>query len=177
VQDTLDQDEQLAQPRRNRAWRIHEFGGPEVLRREQVPVPSASPGQVVVEVKAVGINQLDWKFWEGRVGGLPVRLPATLGVEFAGVITAVGDRVTSFQPGDRVMAHLYELGAYADFVAVAAQDLARIPVRLSDRGRGAADVGVDCGTGIALTWWAPAGYDRSDPRRGGSGGRVRSAAG
>ena len=52
MQDTLDQDEQLAQPRRNRAWRIHEFGGPEVLRREQVPVPSASPGQVVVEVKA-----------------------------------------------------------------------------------------------------------------------------
>jgi NADPH:quinone reductase-like Zn-dependent oxidoreductase len=48
------------------------------------------------------------------------------------VITAVGDRVTSFQPGDRVMAHLYELGAYADFVAVAAQDLARIPGRLSD---------------------------------------------
>lgn len=48
------------------------------------------------------------------------------------MITAVGDRVTSFQPGDRVMAHLYELGAYADFVAVAAQDLARIPGRLSD---------------------------------------------
>jgi NADPH:quinone reductase-like Zn-dependent oxidoreductase len=44
-----------------------------------------------------------------------------LGVEFAGVITAVGDRVTSFQPGDRVMAHLYELGAYADFVAVLAR--------------------------------------------------------
>jgi NADPH:quinone reductase-like Zn-dependent oxidoreductase len=132
LQDTLDQDDQLVQPRRNRAWRIHEFGGPEVLRREQVQMPSASPGQVVVWVKAVGINQLDWKFREGLVGGLPFRLPATLGVEFAGVITSVGNQVTSFQPGDRVMAHLYELGADADFVAVAAQDLARIPRTLSD---------------------------------------------
>jgi hypothetical protein len=66
VQDTLDQDEQLAQPRRNRAWRIHEFGGPEVLRREQVPVPSASPGQVVVGVKAVG--SISWTRSSGRGG-------------------------------------------------------------------------------------------------------------
>jgi hypothetical protein len=58
LQDTLDQDDQLVQPRLNRAWRIHEFGGPEVLRREQVQMPSASPGEVVVWVKAVGINQL-----------------------------------------------------------------------------------------------------------------------
>jgi hypothetical protein len=73
VQDTLDQDEQLAQPRRNRAWRIHEFGGPEVLRREQVPVPSASPGQVVVGVKAVGSIS-----WTGSSGGRdPVEPDAT----------------------------------------------------------------------------------------------------
>jgi NADPH:quinone reductase-like Zn-dependent oxidoreductase len=117
----------------NHAYRVHEFGGPDILRLETVPMPQPSPSEVVVAVKAVGLNSLDWKFREGWISDLPIELlPATLGVEFAGVVTEIGSAVSQFRPGDRVMAHLPMLGAYAGYLAVSAETLARIPDELSE---------------------------------------------
>jgi NADPH:quinone reductase-like Zn-dependent oxidoreductase len=83
-----------------KAVRIHEFGGPEVLRCEDVPDPQPRKDQVLVRVKACAMNHLD--IWVRK--GLPgVKLPHILGSDIAGEIVAVGDYLTGFQPGQRVL--------------------------------------------------------------------------
>jgi NADPH:quinone reductase-like Zn-dependent oxidoreductase len=83
-----------------KAVRIHEFGGPEVLRYEDVPDPQPRQDQVLVRVKACAMNHLD--IWVRK--GLPgVNLPHILGSDIAGEIVAVGDYLTGFQPGQRVL--------------------------------------------------------------------------
>jgi NADPH:quinone reductase-like Zn-dependent oxidoreductase len=83
-----------------RAVRIHEFGGPEVLRYEDVPDPSARKDQVLVRVKACAMNHLD--LWVRR--GLPgVKLPHILGSDVAGEIVEVGEYVNGFAAGQRVL--------------------------------------------------------------------------
>ena len=69
------------------AVRIRTHGGPDVLRVEDVPMPVASAGQLLIETKAVGVNFIDTY---QRTGAYPLDLPATLGVEGAGIVTAVG---------------------------------------------------------------------------------------
>ncbi|MGH6644785.1 MAG: alcohol dehydrogenase catalytic domain-containing protein, partial [Bradyrhizobium sp.] len=79
----------------NRAHRIHAYGGQEVMSFDTVPVPAAGAGQVLVQVKAAGVNGLDWKIREGFVrDAFPLVLPATLGIELAGIVTATGPGVT-----------------------------------------------------------------------------------
>jgi NADPH:quinone reductase-like Zn-dependent oxidoreductase len=118
---------------RNSAYHIHGYGGPEVLQFDEVPVPVAGPGGVIVAVKAAGVNQLDWKVREGYVrDNFSLTLPAALGVELAGVVTQTGEGASRFVPGDRVMGILHGLGAYARRVAVAEATLARIPESLTD---------------------------------------------
>lgn len=121
----------------NRAFRIHAFGGPEVLRTDEIPIPEPIAGEVIVAIKAAGVNQLDWKFREGWVRGFALPLPVTLGVEFAGRITKSGESVTGFGVGDRVMGFLHGLGAYTDNLKVAAGVLTRIPNELTDVEAGA----------------------------------------
>jgi NADPH:quinone reductase-like Zn-dependent oxidoreductase len=83
-----------------KAVRIHEFGGPEVLRYEDVPDPQPRKDQVLVRVKACAMNHLD--IWVRK--GLPgVGLPHILGSDIAGEIVAVGDYLTGFKPGQRVL--------------------------------------------------------------------------
>jgi NADPH:quinone reductase-like Zn-dependent oxidoreductase len=83
-----------------KAVRIHEFGGPEVLRYEDVPDPKPRQDQVLVRVKACAMNHLD--LWVRK--GLPgVELPHILGSDIAGEIAAVGDYVDGFKPGQRVL--------------------------------------------------------------------------
>ncbi|MDM0078147.1 NADP-dependent oxidoreductase [Variovorax sp. J2P1-59] len=119
--------------KRNQAFRIHAYGGPDALRRDDVPEPEVAAGQLLVEVKAAGINGLDAKIREGLLrGAFPLPLPATLGVELAGVVSRVGEGVTGFKVGDRVMGPLAGLGAYANFVAVNAANLALTPEGLDD---------------------------------------------
>jgi NADPH:quinone reductase-like Zn-dependent oxidoreductase len=85
---------------RMKAVRIHEFGGPEVLRFEDVPDPQPRRDQVLVRVKACAMNHLD--IWVRK--GLPgVSLPHILGSDIAGEIVAVGDYLTGFKPGLRVL--------------------------------------------------------------------------
>ena len=105
------------------AIRIHETGGTEKLRTDDVPVPAPGAGELRFRVEAVGVNFIDtYK----RSGLYPMPLPFTVGQEAAGVITAVGAGVTEFHIGDRV-ATVSANGAYAlEAIAPAAQ-LMRVP--------------------------------------------------
>jgi NADPH2:quinone reductase len=105
------------------AVRIHQHGGPEVLRYEEVPTPAPGEGQALVRLVACGVNFID--IYQ-RKGLYKLDLPATLGQEGAGVVEAVGPGVTEVKPGDRV-AYSNVLGSYAEYVVVPAQRLVPIP--------------------------------------------------
>ena len=93
------------------AIRIHEYGGPEVMRWEQVDVGAPAAGEVRIKNHAVGLNYIDVYH---RTGTYPVAsLPAVIGMEGAGEVLAVGPGVTEFKPGDRV-AYANPIGAYAE---------------------------------------------------------------
>lgn len=117
----------------NRALRIHSYGGPEVLVLDQLAVPQAATGEVVVRVRAAGVNGLDWKIRDGLMKEVfPLRFPVTLGVEFAGDVVQVGAGVEGFATGERVMGLMMGQGAYADYAVVAAHSLTHTPQGLSD---------------------------------------------
>src|ERR1700722_13045694 len=85
-----------------KAMTIREFGGPEVMRLEEVPTPVPGPGEVLLQVHAVSVNRtLDLAVRAGKYA-LPVKLPHVLGVDPSGVVEAVGEGVTARKPGDRV---------------------------------------------------------------------------
>ena len=132
---------------RNRALRLHEYGQQDGLRVDEVAPPELAPTQVLVEVKAAGVNPLDQKLAAGWLRqGFPLTLPATLGLELAGVVTAVGSATSGrLAVGDRVMG-LAGIGAYADLVAVSEAGLAVTPAALSDVQAAALPV-------AALTAW------------------------
>ena len=105
------------------AIRLHAPGGPESLQIDEGPTPTTGPGQLLVKTAAIGVNFIDTYH---RRGLYPLELPATLGVEAAGVVTAVGEGVTSFSVGDRV-AWAMQPGSYATEVAVNASGAIRVP--------------------------------------------------
>lgn len=111
-----------------KAIRIHEFGGPEVLRIEDVPVPQAGPGQALIKISAIGVNYLDIYH---RTGVYPLPLPLTPGTEAAGVIAALGEGVTDLAEGQRV-AYAGPIGAYAEYAVVPAARLVPLPKGTSD---------------------------------------------
>lgn len=109
------------------AIRIHETGGPEKLRVDDVPVPAPGAGEVRLRVEAAGVNFIDtYK----RSGLYPVPLPHTLGQEAAGVVTAVGAGVMDFKVGDRVASAAVN-GAYAAEALVPAAQAVRVPPGVS----------------------------------------------
>jgi len=109
-----------------KAVRFHAAGGPEVLRLEQVEVGDPGPGQVRVRHVAVGLNYADTYF---RNGTYPVPVPNGIGVEASGVVTAVGEGVAAFAPGDRVTytGFLDTLGSYCTERVMAAAPLIKLP--------------------------------------------------
>lgn len=112
-----------------RAIQIHEYGGPEVLRRVEIDVPKPGPGDVLVRVVTAGINFMDVHTRQGKYRDsrtYPVRIPCTLGMEGAGEVVEVGDGVASLRAGDRV-AWCISWGAYADYALVPAARLAKLP--------------------------------------------------
>jgi len=120
-------------PVRSAAARLIAYGGPDAVRIEEVPVPAPAAGQVLVHVRAAGLNALDWKLREGYLrDAMPLALPATLGLELAGQVVGVGAGVSRFAAGDRVMGLVGGPGTYADYVAADAALLARTPDALSD---------------------------------------------
>lgn len=110
-----------------KAIRVNEFGGPEALSVEDIDVPSAGEGEVLVKVAAAGINYIDTY---QRSGLYQIPLPATLGLEAAGTVDAVGDGVTRFKQGDRV-AYTNVAGAYAEYAVVPEEKLVALPEGVS----------------------------------------------
>ena len=98
-------------------------GGPEVLEAVDLPVPSPGPGQILIRHQAVGLNFIDTYH---RSGLYPMKMPAVLGLEAAGVVEALGEDVTRFKAGDRV-AYNGSLGAYAEAAVVAADRAVKVP--------------------------------------------------
>ncbi|MGO8815699.1 MAG: NADPH:quinone reductase [Terriglobia bacterium] len=96
-----------------KAIRVHEFGGPEVLKLDDVPDLKAAPGQVVVRVKAAGVNPYDTYMRQGTYAIKPA-LPYTPGSDAAGTVDSVGEGVANVAPGDRVYVAGTITGAYAE---------------------------------------------------------------
>src|SRR5437764_14597609 len=93
---------------------VRQFGGPEVLKLEEVPTPKHGPGQVLVRIHAAGVNPYDTYMRTGTYAQKPP-LPYTPGSDGAGVIEAVGEGVKKVKPGDRVYTAKTLTGCYAEY--------------------------------------------------------------
>jgi NADPH2:quinone reductase len=111
------------------AIRIHEYGGTEVLKWEQVELPEPAAGEARIRHTAIGLNLIDTYH---RTGLYPLELPSGLGTEAAGVIEAVGDGVTDVAVGDRIVYTGMPIGSYAEHRNFDASRLVPIPDGLSD---------------------------------------------
>jgi NADPH:quinone reductase len=107
-----------------KAIRIHNYGGPEVLKYEDVPVPTAGKGEAVVKIAAAGLNFIDIYFRSGL--SRAAQLPFTPGQEGAGTVSAIGEGVTEVRVGDRV-AYAMTPGSYAEFAVVPSWRLVKLP--------------------------------------------------
>jgi len=97
-----------------KAIRVHQFGGPEVLKLEEVPRPQVGPGQVLVHVHAAGVNPVDTYIRSGAYAAKP-SLPYTPGKDASGIVEAVGEGVSGIKPGERVYVGDCLTGAYAEY--------------------------------------------------------------
>lgn len=109
-----------------KAVRVHEVGGPEVMRYEDIPLVEPGQGEVRVKIEAAGVNFIDIYH---RTGLYALPTPFILGLEAAGIVDAVGPEVTEFSPGDRV-AYSSQQGAYADYAVVPEAKLVPVPADL-----------------------------------------------
>ncbi len=116
-----------------KAVRVHQNGGPEVLRYEEIPVPEPGAGEARVKIEAIGLNYID--IYQ-RTGLYPLKVPFTLGMEGAGIVDAVGANVVEVKKGDRV-AYSMHLGSYAEYAVVPAWKLVPLPRRLDSRSAAA----------------------------------------
>ncbi len=105
-------------------------GGPEVLQLQEVPIPDLLPGHLLVRVKAIGVNYVETMIRRGQFP-MPQRQPYIPGIEMAGVVEAVGEGVTGWQIGQRVMAGGVS-GTYAEYCLVPASSAFPVPDNLSD---------------------------------------------
>ena len=117
-----------------KAIQVQKTGGPEVLTVVDLPVPKPKPNEAIVKIAASGVNFIDVYFREGRY---PAPLPFVDGQEGAGTVTEVGTDVKAFKPGDHV-AYSNVLGSYAEYAAVPAEKLVKVPSGISDEQAAAA---------------------------------------
>ena len=142
------------------AIRILDYGGPEALVYEQAPRPQPKADEVLVRLRAAGVNPADWKMRNGAYRQfMPMQFPWTPGLDGAGVVEAVGAEVTTFQAGQEVYGRL--TGAYAEYAVGSLRDLQPKPARLTFEQAAAVPVG-------ALTAWGAV----IDTANVGSGQRV-----
>ena len=106
-----------------KAIQVSEVGGPDALKLVELPVPEPKPNEVIVQLKASGVNFIDVYFREGRY---PTPLPFVDGQEGAGIVIAVGADVTNVKVGDRV-AYTAVLGSYAQYASIPSTRLVHIP--------------------------------------------------
>jgi NADPH:quinone reductase len=111
-----------------RAIVLHEAGGPENLTLEDLPVPAAGPGEVLIRTEAIGVSYTDTIV---RSGVFPLQLPVTFGFEAAGIVTETGEGVGTALRGRRVVVMKTDLGCYAEYVAVPVAAVTGIPDGLS----------------------------------------------
>ncbi|MBI4352029.1 MAG: NADPH:quinone reductase [Elusimicrobia bacterium] len=112
-----------------KAIRVREFGGPEVLRLEEVPVPAPGAGQVLVRVRAAGVNPYETYIRSGAYALLPA-LPYTPGSDGAGLVEAVGAGVERAKPGDRVYIAKCLSGTYAQYALALEEQVHLLPAGL-----------------------------------------------
>lgn len=129
-----------------KAIRVHEFGGPEVLRLEEIPVPSPGPGEILLKVEAIGVNPVETYQRGGSNPALP--LPWTPGTDCAGIVEGVGPGVEGWEPGDRAYTSSSISGTYAMWTVAPAAATHRLPDRLS------AEQGAAIGIPYATAWRA-----------------------
>jgi NADPH2:quinone reductase len=151
-----------------KAIRVHEFGGPEVLKLEEIPTPKPDAGQVLLRVRAIGVNPYDTYMRAGTYAIKPP-LPYTPGSDAAGTIEAVGSGVTKVKPGDRVYTAKTVTGAYAEYALALEEQIHRLPDNVSfEQGAG---VWVPYGTAFhALHHFAAARAGETVLVHGASGG-------
>src|SRR6201997_5055589 len=113
-----------------KAIRVNEFGGPEVLRLEEVPTPQPGPGEVLVRMHAAGVNPVETYIRAGKYARLP-DLPYTPGNDGAGVIEQVGSGVDEFKSGDRVYTAGSISGTYAEFAVCKTEQVHLLPANAS----------------------------------------------
>lgn len=148
---------------------IHAFGGPDVLRYEDVAMPAIGPDEVLVRVSAIGINPPDWYLRDGYRALPPewrptVDFPIILGTDISGTVEGIGHNVTGFSVGDEVYSmvrffSVAESRAYAEYVAVPATELALKPQGIDHIHAAAAPMSL-------LTSWqflVDVGHDRTNP--------------
>ncbi|HUE55641.1 MAG TPA: NADPH:quinone reductase [Candidatus Udaeobacter sp.] len=109
---------------------VHQFGGPEVLKLEEVPTPKPAAGQVLVRIHAAGVNPYDTYMRAGTYAVKPP-LPYTPGSDGAGVIEAVGEGVKKVKPGDRVYTARTVTGAYAEFALALEEQVHTLSAKVS----------------------------------------------
>jgi NADPH2:quinone reductase len=114
----------------NHAIRVHEYGGPEAMVWDDVPLPAPKPGEALVRHRAIGLNYIDVYFRTGLYKA--PALPATIGMEASGVVEAVGEGVTHVAPGDRVAYATAPIGAYAEARSIKADRLVKLPDTVTD---------------------------------------------
>src|SRR5580700_1609357 len=114
-----------------KAVRLYEYGGPENLKYEEnAPEPTLGADSVLIETAAASVNPIDWKIRSGAVQKFfPRKLPIILGVDVSGVVRAVGANVSTFKPGDRVLAMAD--ATYAELVVVEGSSLTHAPEGLN----------------------------------------------
>jgi NADPH:quinone reductase-like Zn-dependent oxidoreductase len=130
-----------------KALQYDRYGGPQVLKLREAPVPRPAPWECLVRVHAASINPADWKLMAGQwrfVTGR--RFPRGIGIDFSGTIEQAGSRSGNFRPGERVMGMLNPVlrGALAEYLTVPGRALSRVPRNLGFAE--AAGVPVACGT-------------------------------
>jgi NADPH:quinone reductase len=119
-----------------KAIRVHQFGGPEVLKFEEIPTPKPDAGQVLLRVRAIGVNPYDTYMRAGTYAIKPP-LPYTPGSDAAGTVESIGSGVTKVKPGDRIYTARTLTGAYAEYALALEEQVHRLPDNISfEQGAG-----------------------------------------
>lgn len=109
-----------------KAIRIHEFGGPEVMKYDEIPKPEPGPGEIRIRIIASGVNPIDWKLRKGLLGNF--LLPMVIGLDIAGIVDATHQEEKLFQVGEEVFAKIpIGKGGYTEYTVVNSAQVARKP--------------------------------------------------